>query len=89
METICPIVANRQGDYMIFSFLPLHRADLYNLRFEVQTLAGTLTSANFSAERFVINSLENGFWIYSIDSDIKSWFQSGKIYEFKCVATLK
>lgn len=85
----CSLVANKQGEWIAFSFLPLHRADLYNIEFTKQAMVGVDKVGLFSAERFHIEAMKNGFEIFSYDKDVEWFFQNGGIYEFFGTATLK
>lgn len=89
ITTIVPLLAVSQNSYMIFSFLPLQRADLYDVEFVYQNKIGEEGAVQFTTEQFVIQKFKNGLYIYSNNTDVMYWFQSGFMYAFKCTFTKK
>lgn len=89
ITTIVPLLAVSQNNYMVFSFFPLQRADLYDVEFVYQYKSGEEVQVQFTTEQFVIQKFANGLYIYSNNSDVMYWFQSGSMYSFYCTFTKK
>lgn len=89
ITTIVPLLAVSQNNYMVFSFFPLQRADLYDVEFVYQYKSGEEVQVQFTTEQFVIQKFANGLYIYSNNPDVMYWFQSGSMYSFYCTFTKK
>lgn len=89
ITTIVPLLAVSQNSYMTFTFLPLQRADLYDVEFVYQNKIGEEEGVHFTTDQFVIQKFKNGLYIYSNNPDVMYWFQSGTMYGFNCTFTKK